>query len=157
MPMPASPEAPPRFPAAATLLVLLLLAPADGIRAQTMADLFRAVERGGGWVSIPVREGRASLETVALPTGGATLAGCLHVWKGHTGTWEIEAQDLLGDGRLAAVVGPGESEPFRYASGARAKLKVDVRWSEPRDTTLHLWVGLEGLAKRERDVCRPPG
>ena len=48
----------------------------------------------------------------------------------------------------------GERVPFRYRTGRRAQLSVDVRWSEPRDTTLVVWVGLE-TPGQQRDVCDP--
>ena len=39
-------------------------------------------------------------------------------------------------------------------TGRRAQLSVEARWSEARDTTLVVWVGLE-TPGQQRDVCEP--
>nr|NIP60271.1 hypothetical protein [Gemmatimonadota bacterium]NIR80713.1 hypothetical protein [Gemmatimonadota bacterium]NIT89517.1 hypothetical protein [Gemmatimonadota bacterium]NIU33311.1 hypothetical protein [Gemmatimonadota bacterium]NIU37601.1 hypothetical protein [Gemmatimonadota bacterium] len=121
------------------LLLGLLFVPPASLRAQTMADLFRAIQRGGGWVGIPVVEGEGSLDTGIVPTAGIALSGCARVWSGHSGTWEIRVEDLIAARVIEASLGPGESVRFSHATGPGARLQVDVRWSEPRDTTLALW------------------
>jgi hypothetical protein len=83
-----------------------------------------------------------------------TIAGCVQVYAGHSGRWDIVARDSLGDGRMEAEVIGGEPVPFRYEARERAQLTVEARWSEPRDTTLLLWVGLH-TPGRTRDVCEP--
>lgn len=127
----------------------LLPAPAH---AQAAGDLLRSIRQGGSWISIPVSDGSGTLRTDTVPTLGITLAGCLNVWGGHSGEWTIEARDPVNGGRLEATARPGEGVPFSYRTGLRSLLDVRVRWSEPRDTTLLVWVGLEGAG---RDACAP--
>lgn len=129
-------------------------APAS-LQAQSIQDLFRSVEQGGGWVGIPVVAGKGSISTPAVPTMGMTVSGCVQVWGGHTGTWDIEARDVMGTGRLAVSTAPGESVPFTYTSGMQSQLQVDVAWSEPRDTTLLLWVGLQRPGTTREEACEP--
>jgi len=144
-----------------TLLVLLVamagLLPATA-SGQTASGLLQSIRNGGGWVAIPVESGSGAVATDTVPTLGLPLAGCVHVWGGHSGRFRLEAREPLGGGRLEAELGPGESEPFRYQTGMRSRLDVRVHWSEPRDTTLMVWVGLGpgGGEGGERDPCRPP-
>jgi hypothetical protein len=130
---------------------LLVAAPAE---AQGPFELLRRVQQGGGWISVPVTEGAAEITTDTLPTFGLALEGCVTVWPGHSGTWTLEARDPLNEQAFDAVSGPGEGARFSYQTGPRSVLDVRVRWSEPRDTTLHLWVGLEVPTSRE-DPCTP--
>lgn len=123
--------------------------------AQTLFDLLRTIDQGGGWVTIPVENGRGTLVSDAVPTAGLTLAGCMQVYAGTSGRWELRARDTLGEGDLEVTVAGGESVPFRYRTGARARIRVEARWSEPRDTTLFLWVGLETSRRGGRDPCTP--
>lgn len=140
---------------ALTALTLLAAIP-GGAPAQTVGDLIRALEAGGGWVGIDLQNGEGSLESGAVPTMGLGVRGCIRVWEGHSGRFDIRARDLLGDHSQRATVVPGESVPFDYRAGRRAKLRVDVEWSEPRDTTLYLWVGLERRSAPSRgEVCTP--
>jgi len=126
--------------------------PAHG---QSLSDLLQTIGAGGGWVQIPVRDGHGTIATGALPTGRVTLQGCFQVYEGLTGRWEIHARDPLGDGDLDVQVDPGEPTRFSYHTGNRARLDVDVQWSEPRDTTLLLWVGLRSPLRPEKDACVP--
>ena len=134
-------------------LFLLSFSPASA-EAQSLLDLLWGIQQGGGWVRIPVERGEGSLRTTSLPVGGLNLAGCMQVWGGHTGNWDIRARDLRGRGELDASLQPGEPSSFAYRTGSWSQLQVDVRWSEPRDTTLLLWVGLETPMLR-RDPCEP--
>ena len=84
-----------------------------------------------------------------------TVSGCLRVWEGHSGSWRIAARDNLGPGRLEVETDPGEAYPFSYTAGLRSQLDVAFRWSEQRDTTLLLWIGLEGPGRRGEEACRP--
>ncbi|MDZ7778757.1 MAG: hypothetical protein U5R14_02325 [Gemmatimonadota bacterium] len=146
-----------RFPSIAltSLLVAgLTLIPAPGA-AQTVQDLLASVERGGGWVSVPIRSGTGHVSTVTVPTVGVTVAGCVHVWRGHSGRWDIDARDALGPGRLEVSADAGESVPFTYTAGMRSKLEIDFKWSEPRDTTLYLWVGLARPKQDPEETCEP--
>ena len=135
-------------------LVLHLALPGQA-QAQGLLDLLQSIRQGGGWVSIPVTGGEGSLRTVELPVGGLSLSGCAQVWVGNSGRWQLRAVDTLGDEELDVSVVPGESTPFSYSPGARSQLQVDVTWSEPRDTTLFLWIGLETPMTGERDPCKP--
>jgi len=127
-------------------------ASADG---QTIGPLIEAIRQGGSWVNIPIEGGQGTVETAVVPTLGLELAGCARVWSGHSGTWTVTAADLVSDTALTAELEPDEPLRFRHRAGPRARLSVDVRWSEPRDTTLFLWVGLGGEERRVGDACRP--
>lgn len=126
----------------------------SGAGAQGIADVLEAVRVGGGWITIPIRNGRATLTTVALPSAGRTLKGCMEIWPGHSGSWRLKVIDTYGNGRIEAEARPADDIPFTYTTGMLAQLEVDVRWSEPRDTTLMVWVGLES-PRRERNPCEP--
>ena len=133
----------------------LLLAAAPAILpAQSIADVLGAMRRGGGWIQIPVVAGRGELTTAAIPAVGLRLRGCMEIYFLHSGRWEIDIRDTYGNGGLQADVRPGEDIPFTYEPGAMAQLDISVRWSEPRDTSLTVWVGL-GSADGERDPCEP--
>lgn len=138
--------------AAALVLLGAIASPASG---QTVSDLLASVQRGGGWVSVPIRNGTGHVTTAAVPTVGVTLSGCVHVWAGHSGQWAIQARDALGSGRLSMSAEPGESRPFSYTAGMRSKLEIDFAWSEPRDTTLFLWVGLARPNQEPEETCEP--
>jgi hypothetical protein len=140
---------------AAFLLGLLLALPPDPASAQALDDVMRGIREGGGWVSIPIEAGSGTFRSIPLPTFGLAVKGCMQVWGGHSGGWQISARDLLGEATLEVDVGPGEDIPFTYASGMRAQIEVNFKWSEARDTTLLLWVGLEGTEEEPRDPCRP--
>jgi hypothetical protein len=135
-------------------LILLAAYPLDGA-SQSMFELLQTLRNGGGWVSIPVEGGTGRLVTDELPTLGLTLQGCVQVYVRHSGRWNIRARDTLGEGRLDAEVEAGEPVRFSYTTGSRAQLTVDARWSEARDTTLLVWVGLETSLAEDRDPCVP--
>lgn len=145
----------PVFLPAFFLALFLVLVPSS-IEGQSVGPLLEAIRQGGSWVNIPIEDGRGSVETGQVPTFGLELAGCARVWSGHSGTWTVEAVDLVADRTMTAVLDPDEAVRFRHRSGSRARLTVDVRWSEPRDTTLFLWVGLGGEDRRTGDACEPP-
>jgi hypothetical protein len=120
-----------------------------------IAEFLQAVNRGGGWISLDVVDGRGTYESATVPTGGLRVKGCFQVWEGHSGTWHVLAADAAGDGELDVRTRPGQPVEFDYKAGMQARLEVNVEWSEPRDTTLFMWVGIEGLSSRDRDVCQP--
>ncbi|HKK52532.1 MAG TPA: hypothetical protein VKA74_13135 [Myxococcota bacterium] len=122
--------------------------------AQTPLDLLRSMRQGGGWLAIPVTQGSATLRTDTIPTLGLAVDGCLTVWPGHSGMWSLEAYDPLNDQALEAVARPGEGVRFSYQTGARSALGIDVRWSEPRDTVLQVWIGVD-TGDPDRDACTP--
>jgi hypothetical protein len=139
----------------AFLAVLTVIGRPTPLAAQGLADLLTSIQQGGGWVAIPVKGGEGVLETPAVPTGGFTISGCMQVWPGHSGTWTIEARDPIGGGSLDVDTRGGQSVPFSYVTGPLARLQVDVRWSEPRDTTLLVWVGLDRPSAPDHDSCQP--
>lgn len=130
-----------------------LLIPSAG-SAQGIAQILEAVRVGGSWVSLPVERGLARMTTMVLPSAGRTIRGCLEIWPGHSGQWTVRVADTYGNGRLEARARPSEDIPFSYSTGMMAQLDVEVEWSEPRDTTLLVWVGLEN-SRRDHDPCEP--
>ena len=144
----------------ATLALLLAsfaghaMAP-SGAAAQSVADLMASVQRGGGWVSVPIENGTGHVSTATIPTMGLTVAGCVLVWGGHTGRWDIQARDALGSGTLRMEAGAGESVPFTYTAGMRSQLEVVLSWSEARDTTLFLWIGVARPNQDPEATCEP--
>lgn len=141
---------------------LLPAAPAQG----QLVQLLKAIGDGGSWISLPVEKGVASLRSPVVPLAGMALNGCLHVWSGHSGTWTVRAKDTMGDEKLEVVAEPGKPVRFDYRGGLRAQLDLNVQWSEPRDTTLFMWIGVARGKKEEdeedeekenegRDICRP--
>ena len=122
--------------------------------AQTLGDVLDAVRVGGGWVRIPVQAGRGNLTTVTIPAAGRNLQGCLEIWSGHTGEWSLRVEDMFGNGSLEVDATPAQDIRFSYAPGPLARLAVDVEWSERRDTTLLVWVGVAS-ASADRDPCEP--
>ena len=136
------------------LAVLFFAASPAAARGQSILDLLQSVRDGGGWVYLDIVGGRGAWVSSTLPTLEFTLTGCMQVYAGHSGRWDLSAQDALGDGHLEANVAGGESVRFHYRTGRRAQLNVQARWSEPRDTTLVVWVGLE-TPGQQRDICEP--
>lgn len=140
------------------LLPVLLVATACAFprpaSAQSFSELLNVIRRGGGWVAVPVESGRGTLQSASVPTGGLRLEGCARVWSGHSGSWRIRAEDVVSDEVLEATLVPGETVTFDHESSSRARVRLDVTWSEPRDTTFLLWVGL-GARSPERDPCTP--
>ncbi len=135
------------------VLTAVLALPSPG-RAQAAGELIRAIRQGGGWVYIPITGGTGGLSTDTIPTLSVPLNGCVTIWPGHTGEWTIAARDPVNGGSLDAVALPGRGVPFSYRTGLRSLLDVRIRWSEPRDTLLHVWVGLDVPAS-QRDACTP--
>ena len=115
-----------------------------------------AIRNGGGWVSIDIQDGRGAARTLPMPAMGMTLSGCLQVWEGNTGRWRIRAHDMVTDTVIESSSVPGEDVRFSHEFGLRTQLEVEFIWSEPRDTTLFLWVGL-GDAEKDPAVCTPKG
>lgn len=140
------------------LLPVLLVAAACALprpaSAQSFSELLNVIRRGGGWVAVPVESGRGTLQSASVPTGGLRLEGCARVWSGHSGSWRIRAEDVVSEEVLEATLGPGETVTFDHESSSRARVRLDVTWSEPRDTTFLLWVGL-GARSPARDPCTP--
>ncbi len=132
------------------------LAVAPGLADAQLARLLQTLRDGGGWARFAVEGGRGGYRSSPVPVAGLSLSGCFQVVQPRTGAWTITARDMLGDGKIEATVAAGEPVRFSYEAGFRTRLDVVVEWSEPRDTTLVLWVGLDTLADEDRDSCRPP-
>ena len=141
----------------ARLVAVAILASALPAQAQIF-ELMRIVGEGGTWLGLPVSAGRASFVGAAVPVAGLSLDGCLRVWDGHSGEWTVRAEDKLGSSRLDVTAKPGQPVRFEFRGGLQAQLDVQVEWSEARDTTLHVWVGVAPPSGRDdgRDICQPP-
>ena len=141
----------------AMLVAVAFLAPTVPAQGQIL-ELMRIVGDGGSWLGLPVTAGRASLEGPVVPVAGLSLDGCLQVWDGHSGEWTIRAEDKLGGSSLDVTASPGQPVRFEFRGGIQAQLDVAVEWSEARDTTLHVWVGvaLPSPQGGGRDICQPP-
>jgi hypothetical protein len=131
---------------AAWFVMLLGMSPSP-VQGQSALELLQSI-------SIPVERGEGTLLTPLIPTLGVTLAGCAQVYPGLSGRWDIEVRDPLGDGLIEESVQGGEPVTFNYTTGAQAQLSLKAQWSEARDTTLLLWVGL-ALPGREQEACEP--
>jgi hypothetical protein len=122
--------------------------------AQALDGVMAAIRNGGGWVSVDIKGGRGSETTLPLPTMGMTLAGCVRVFDGHSGRWRITAHETIADTTIVVNAVPGRGVTFAHQFGLRSQIDVEIFWSEARDTTLFLWVGL-GDAESDPDVCIP--
>ena len=139
---------------ALTAALLVLWNPASA-EAQRAGDVLDGIRNGGGWVAVPIEGGSGEVRTLALPTVGLTLSGCVNVWAGHSGAWEITARDNVTDSVLEVSADPGVGVLFSHTFGMQAQLDFEFRWSEPRDTTLLLWVGLGMGEEPESASCQP--
>ena len=77
------------------------------------------------------------------------------VWDELSGSWEIEATETVTGTKLLLSAEPGVGVPFSHQFGVQAQVDVSFRWSEPRDTTLLLWVGLTVNPDGVDAVCEP--
>lgn len=137
-----------------TLLVLALAAGPAALSAQERAEVLAGLRNGGGWVSVPIQGGVGTVSTATMPTVGMTIVGCLNVWGGHSGEWEIRARDSVTDSTMVVRLEPGVGVPFTHTFGMTAQVDVDFRWSEPRDTTLLMWIGV-ALGRTTEEACQP--
>ena len=140
---------------AGLLAVGLALSTPSAAHGQGIADLFSSMRNGGGWVTIPIEQGRGSFRSAKLPVAALSLAGCVNVWYRHSGTWQIEAKESVLGSVLRLTAEPGIGVPFDHDFGMQAQVDIDFRWSEPRDTTLMLWVGLDMARDGGNDPCEP--
>jgi hypothetical protein len=138
-----------------TLFALSLLAMPSPGSSQGIAQLMTGFREGGGWVSIPIEEGRGTFSTITLPTAAMSVAGCINVWSVHSGTWKIEAHEKVLGSVLSLDAEPGQGVPFEHDFGMTAQVDFAFRWSEPRDTTLYLWVGLGRSGRGPETACEP--
>jgi hypothetical protein len=135
-------------------VTLVLAVASHGASAQPLDNVMTAIRNGGGWVAVPIEGGRGRASTLTIPTMGITLTGCVRVWDGHSGRWQIHARETINNASLSVTSLPGQGVPFSHTFGVRSQLEVEFVWSEPRDTTLFLWVGVKG-ANDPRDACVP--
>ena len=148
-----------RIDRAATAILASVATFAPSTAEGQVVQLLQAVGDGGSWVNLSVEKGRAVYSSPVLPLAGLSVDGCLRVWKGHSGSWTVRAKDTVGGRELGVRMRPGEPAKFDYKAGLRAQLDLEVQWSEPRDTTLFMWVGLSPAHRGEkggRDICEPP-
>jgi hypothetical protein len=136
---------------AATWLALLPLAS----EAQGAADAMAGIRNGGGWVEIALEDGQGSMSTLTMPSLGMNLSGCMTVWPGHSGEFEVRAHERILDQVLEFTAEPGVGVPFSHTFGMRAQIDFDFHWSEPRDTTLMLWIGVDLGAGGSDESCEP--
>jgi hypothetical protein len=136
---------------------VLIMAPARASAQDQagVADVLSGLRSGGGWVGIPIVDGQGSFSTVRVPTMALSLAGCVNIWYGHSGSWEIEAREQMLGSVLRIEAEPGVGVPFEHDFGLQAQVDIDFRWSEPRDTTLLLWVGIDLAGEGSESVCEP--
>lgn len=138
-----------------TLLVIACLATTVRAEGQVVSEVMSGIQNGGGWVEVPIQNGLGSMSTMTLPTIGLTLAGCITVWPGHSGSWVLGAHDRVSDATLELTAEPGVGELFSHTFGLQAQIDFDFRWSEARDTTLLMWVGLNRGGEGEDQSCEP--
>lgn len=50
---------------------------------------------------------------------------------------------------------PGLGVTSRHDFGMTAQVDVEVAWSEPRDTTLMLWIGVGPTLEAPEEACEP--
>ena len=136
------------------LAVMHLSLPTSG--SAQLADLMTALGNGGSWINLDIVDGEGTFTSAVVPTAGLAVDGCFQIWEGHSGTWAVKAQDTQGDSEIDVNTEPGEPVEFSYRAGFQAQLDVNIQWSEPRDTTLFMWVGLSAFTSGDRDVCQPP-
>ena len=132
----------------------MMVSPLSVAAQEGPTDILEGLRNGGGWVEVPIEGGVGSISTMTMPTIGMTLAGCLNVWSGHSGEFEITARDNVTDSVLTATARPGVGVPFSHTFGMQAQVDFDLRWSEPRDTTLIMWVGI-AIGRTAEEACTP--
>lgn len=139
-----------------TLLAASLLCAPVAVSGQIVADVMGIVRDGGGWVGVPITAGAGSYTSGVIPSMGMSLNGCVQVAPEHSGAWVIQARDRYSSEELLIEALPGVGVPFSHSFGLQTQVDFQIRWSEKRDTTLILWVGL--ALGRDGASCEPrPG
>ena len=136
-------------------LTAILLIATDSAKAQSLTDVTSSIRDGGGWVAIAIEGGEGSYSSPRLPTLPLKLNGCVTVWDQLSGSWEIEATETVTGTKLLLSAAPGVGVSFTHQFGVQSQVDVSFRWSEPRDTTLLLWVGLTINPDGVDAVCEP--
>ena len=83
------------------------------------------------------------------------ITGCVNVWHGHSGSWQIEAHEKVRGSVLRIEAQPGLGVSFEHDFGMQAQVDVKFSWSEARDTTLMLWVGVALAGANNESLCQP--
>jgi hypothetical protein len=138
-------------------MIILLSAPAFSSaqeRSET-ANVLSALQDGGLWVTIPILAGEGTISTVRVPAMALGITGCVNVWHGHSGSWQIEAHENVLGSVLRIEAQPGLGVPFEHDFGMQAQVDVKFSWSEARDTTLMLWVGVALAGAKNESLCQP--
>ena len=133
--------------ATSVLAAVSPLAPGSpSLQAQVSPEILQVLRQGGAWVALAIEDGVGSFQSGPVPTLGIQLRGQLRIWEEHTGSWHVVMRDLARDEGpviLERLMVPGEPVDFDYQTGMLGQIRIDVRWSEARDTTLRVWVGTE--------------
>ena len=119
------------------------------------ANVLSVLKDGGLWVTIPILAGEGTISTVRVPAMALGITGCVNVWHGHSGSWQIEAHEKVLGSVLRIEAQPGLGVPFEHDFGMQAQVDVDFRWSENRDTTLMLWIGVSATGEISDSLCQP--
>ena len=139
--------------------------PATAAEAQLL-EAMKALSEGGRWLNLPVHDGKAEIRGPLVPLAGVAVDGCFVVWRHHSGEWTVHAKDERSGQAIDTVAIPGSPVRFAYKAGFTARFSVEVEWSEPRDTTLFVWVGVsrarrgssdDGAEGDGEDICTPRG
>ena len=124
------------------LLAASFLGAPNAVSGQVVADVMGIVRDGGGWVGVPITAGAGSYTSGVIPSMGMSINGCVQVAPEHSGAWVIQARDRYSAEELLIEALPGVGVPFSHSFGLQTQVDFQIRWSEKRDTTLVLWVGL---------------
>ena len=119
------------------------------------ANVLSVLKDGGLWVTIPILAGEGTISTVRVPAMALGITGCVNVWHGHSGSWQIEAHEKVRGSVLRIEAQPGLGVPFEHDFGMQAQVDVKFSWSEARDTTLMLWVGVALAGSKNESLCQP--
>jgi len=138
-------------------MITLLSAPTSSSaqeRSET-ANVLSVLKDGGLWVTIPILAGEGTISTARVPAMALGITGCVNVWHGHSGSWQIEAHEKVRGSVLKIEAQPGLGVSFEHDFGMQAQVDVKFSWSEARDTTLMLWVGVALAGANNESLCQP--
>ena len=138
-------------------MITLLSAPTSSSaqeRSET-TNVLSVLKDGGLWVTIPILAGEGTISTTRVPVMALGITGCVNVWHGHSGSWQIEAHEKVRGSVLRIEAQPGLGVPFEHDFGMQAQVDVKFSWSEARDTTLMLWVGVALAGANNESLCQP--
>lgn len=91
-------------------------------------------------IRIPVKDGKGSVTSEKRKTAWIKIKGTFHIKSPSEGTWEVTVTDIANKNKivyhgkdLKCCV---EYKIGEYKTGWQCQLKIDVVWSEKKDTTL---------------------